>query len=104
MGFFNNMGNDIDITNVKVSKYINGTPKIDKWKKEKVDPVLDMDTKNMGKKWQDIYKKELWRVISEGLTEDMFDDNGNIDPNILKIVNIKLCAFREGWAAATEND
>lgn len=104
MSFFNNMGNDIDITNVKVSKYINGTPKIDKWKKEKVDPVLDMDTKNMGKKWQDIYKKELWRVISEGLTEDMFDDNGNIDPNILKIVNIKLCAFRAGWRVSTEND
>ena len=98
------MGNDIDITNVKVSKYINGTPKIDKWKKEKVDPVIDMATKNMGKKWQDIYKKEIWCVISEGLTEDMFDDNGNIDPNVLKIVNIKMLAFRAGWRATTEND
>lgn len=98
------MGNNIDITNAKVSKYINGTPKIDKWKKEKVDPVFDMVTKNMDKKWQDIYKKEIWGVISEGLTEDMFDDNGNIDPNILKIVNIKIRAFRAGWRATTEND
>ena len=104
MSFFNNMGNDIDIANVKVSKYINGTPKIDKWKREKVDPVFDSVTKSMSKKWQDIYKKEIWCVISEGLTEDMFDDNGNIDPNILKIVNIKIRAFRAGWRATTEND
>ena len=41
MSFFNNIRNDIDITNVKVSKYINGTPKIDKWKKEKVIPIFD---------------------------------------------------------------
>ena len=104
MSFFNNMGNNIDITNVKVSKYINGTPKIDKWKKEKVDPVFDSVTEKMGKKWKDIYKNEMWRVISEGLTEDMFDDNGNIDPNILKIVNIKIRAFRAGWRSVTEND
>ena len=41
MGFFNNMGNGIDITNVKVSKYIEGTPKMDRWKKERVTPVID---------------------------------------------------------------
>ena len=38
MGFFNNMGNGIDITNAKVSKYIEGTPKMDKWKKGKSYP------------------------------------------------------------------
>ena len=102
MGFFNNMGNEIDITNVKVSKYIEGTPKIDKWKEEKVDPVIDKDVEIMSEKWKKIYKKELWRVISEGLSEDMFDDKGDIDPNVLKIVNIRLCAFREGWRAATD--
>ena len=104
MGFFNNMGNNIDITNAKVSKYISGTPKIDKWKEEKVIPVFDEVTEKMGKKWKGIYKNEMWRVISEGLTEDMFDDNGNIDPNILKIVNIKIRAFRAGWRAVTENE
>ena len=102
MGFFNNMGNGIDITNVKVSKYIEGTPKMDKWKKEKVDPVIDEDTKTMSKNWKKTYEKELWRVISEGLSEDMFDDKGDIDPNVLKIVNIRLRAFREGWRAATD--
>ena len=102
MGFFNNMGNGIDITNVKVSKYIEGTPKMDKWKKEKVDPVIDEDTKTMSKNWKKTYEKELWRVISEGLSEDMFDDKGDIDPNVLKIVNIRLHAFREGWRAATD--
>lgn len=102
MGFFNNMGNGIDITNVKVSKYIEGTPKIDKWKEEKVDPVIDKDVEIMSEKWKKIYKKELWRVVSEGLTEDMFDDKGDIDPNVLKIVNIRLHAFREGWRAATD--
>ena len=35
MSFFNNMGNEIDIANVKVSKYLDGTPKIDKWKRKK---------------------------------------------------------------------
>lgn len=104
MSFFNNMGNNVDITNVKVSKYIDGTPKIDKWKKENVIPVINVDTEKMSKKWKDIYKKELWRVVSEGLSEDMFDEYGNIDPNVLKIVNIKIRAFREGWRAATEND
>lgn len=103
MGFFNNMGNNIDITNVKVSKYIGGTPKIDKWKKEKVIPVINVDTEKMSKKWKDIYKKEIWRAVSEGLSEDMFDEYGNIDPNVLKIVNIKICAFRAGWIAATDN-
>ena len=102
MGFFNNMGNEIDITNVKVSKYIEGTPKMDKWKKEKVDPVIDEDTKAMSKNWKKTYEKELWRVISEGLSEDMFDDKGVIDPNVLKIVNIRLHAFRAGWRAATD--
>ena len=102
MGFFNNMGNEIDITNVKVSKYIEGTPKMDKWKKEKVTPVIDEDTKSMSKNWKKTYEKGLWRVISEGLSEDMFDDRGDIDPNVLKIVNIRLRAFREGWRAATE--
>ena len=102
MGFFNNMGNGIDITNVKVSKYIEGTPKIDKWKEEKVDPVIDKDVEIMSEKWKKIYKKELWRVVSEGLSEDMFDDKGVIDPNVLKIVNIRLHAFREGWRAATD--
>ena len=102
MGFFNNMGNEIDITNVKVSKYIEGTPKMDKWKKEKVIPVIDEDTKAMSKNWKKTYEKGLWRVISEGLSEDMFDDRGDIDPNVLKIVNIRLRAFREGWRAATE--
>ena len=102
MSFFNNMGNNIDITNVKVSKYIEGTPKIDKWKEEKVDPVIDKDVEIMSEKWKKIYKKELWRVISEGLSEDMFDDKGDIDPNVLKIVNIRLFAFRQGWRAATD--
>ena len=102
MGFFNNMGNEIDITNVKVSKYIEGTPKMDKWKKERVDPVIDEDTEEMSKNWKKTYEKGLWRVISEGLSEDMFDDRGDIDPNVLKIVNIRLRAFREGWRAATE--
>lgn len=102
MGFFNNMGNEIDITNVKVSKYIEGTPKMDRWKKEKVAPVIDEDTKAMSKNWKKAYEKGLWHVISEGLSEDMFDDRGNIDPNVLKIVNIRLRAFREGWRAATE--
>ena len=102
MGFFNNMGNEIDITNVKVSKYIEGTPKMDRWKKEKVDPVIAEDTKAMSKNWKKTYEKGLWRVISEGLSEDMFDDRGDIDPNVLKIVNIRLRAFREGWRAATE--
>ena len=103
MGFFNNMGNGIDITNVKVSKYIEGTPKMKKWKKEKVDPVIDEDVEEMDDYWKKIYKKELWRVISEGLSEDMFDDKGDVDPNVLKIVNIRLRAFREGWRAATDN-
>ena len=103
MSFFNNMGNNVDITNVKVSKYIDGTPKIDKWKKDQVDPVINVDTEKMGKKWKDIYKKEIWRVVSEGLSEDMFDEYGNIDPNVLKIVNIKIRAFRAGWIAATDN-
>ena len=102
MSFFNNIGNNIDITNVKVSKYIEGTPKMDKWKKEKVDPVIDEDTEEMSKNWKKTYEKELWRVISEGLSEDMFDDKGDIDPNVLKIVNIRLHAFREGWRAATD--
>ena len=102
MSFFNNMGNNIDITNAKVSKYIEGTPKMDKWKKEKVDPVIDEDTEEMSKNWKNTYEKELWRVISEGLSEDMFDDKGVIDPNVLKIVNIRLHAFREGWRAATD--
>ena len=102
MGFFNNMGNGIDIANVKVSKYIEGTPKMDKWKKEKVDPVIDKDTEEMRKNWKKTYEKELWRVISEGLSEDMFDDKGDVDPNVLKIVNIRLRAFREGWRAATD--
>ena len=102
MGFFNNMGNGIDITNVKVSKYIEGTPKMKKWKKKKVDPVIDEDTEEMSKNWKKTYEKELWRVISEGLSEDMFDDKGVIDPNVLKIVNIRLHAFREGWRAATD--
>ena len=103
MGFYNNMGNNVDITNVKVSKYIDGTPKIDKWKKEKVIPVINVDTEKMGKKWKGIYKKEIWRVVSEGLSEDMFDEYGNIDPNVLKIVNIKIRAFRAGWIAVTDN-
>ena len=102
MGFYNNMGNNIDITNVKVSKYIGGTPKIDKWKNEKFIPLVDSDTKKMSKYWKEIYKNEMWRVISEGLSEDMFDDKGDIDPNVLKIVNIRLRAFREGWRAATD--
>ena len=102
MGFFNNMGNEIDITNVKVSKYIEGTPKMDRWKKEKVAPVIDEDTKAMSKNWKKAYEKGLWHVISEGLSEDMFDNRGDIDPNVLKIVNIRLRAFREGWRAATE--
>ena len=102
MSFFNNMGNNIDITNVKVSKYIEGTPKMDKWKKEKVDPVIDEDTEEMSKNWKKTYEKELWRVISEGLSEDMFDDKGDVDPNVLKIVNIRLRAFRKGWRAATD--
>ena len=102
MGFFNNMGNEIDITNVKVSKYIEGTPKMKKWKKEKVDPIIDEDTKVMSKNWKKTYEKELWRVISEGLSEDMFDDKGDVDPNVLKIVNIRLHAFRAGWRAATD--
>ena len=102
MGFFNNVGNNIDIANVKVSKYIEGTPKMDKWKKEKVDPVIDEDTEEMSKNWKKTYEKDLWRVISEGLSEDMFDDKGDIDPNVLKIVNIRLHAFRAGWRAATD--
>ena len=102
MGFFNNMGNEIDITNVKVSKYIEGTPKMDRWKKEKVTPVIDEDTKAMSKNWKKAYEKGLWHVISEGLSEDMFDDRGDIDSNVLKIVNIRLRAFREGWRAATD--
>ena len=102
MGFFNNMGNEIDITNVKVSKYIEGTPKMKKWKKERVTPVIDEDTKVMSKNWKKTYEKELWRVISEGLSEDMFDDKGDVDPNVLKIVNIRLHAFRAGWRAATD--
>ena len=102
MSFFNNIGNNIDIANVKVSKYIEGTPKMDKWKKEKVDPVIDEDTEEMSKNWKKTYEKDLWRVISEGLSEDMFDDKGNIDPNVLKIVNIRLHAFRAGWRAATD--
>ena len=102
MGFFNNMGNEIDITNVKVSKYIEGTPKMDRWKKEKVAPVIDEDTKAMSKNWKKTYEKGLWHVISEGLSEDMFDNRGDIDPNVLKIVNIRLRAFREGWRAATD--
>ena len=104
MSFFIYFWNNVDITNVKVSKYIDGTPKIDKWKEEKVTHVIDEDTKAMSKNWKKTYEKELWRVISEGLSEDMFDDNGNIDPNILKIVNIKICAFRAGWRAVTENE
>ena len=102
MSFFNNMGNEIDITNVKVSKYIEGTPKMDKWKKENVTPVIDEDTKAMSKNWKKAYEKGLWHVISEGLSEDMFDNRGDIDPNVLKIVNIRLRAFREGWRAATD--
>ena len=104
MSFFNNMGNNIDITNVRVSKYLDGTPKMDKWKRKKADATIDSYAETMSEKWKDIYKREAWRVISKGLTEDMFDDNGNIDPNILKIVNIKINAFREGWRAVTENE
>ena len=100
MGFYNNMGNSIDIANVKVSKYINGTPKIDKWKKENFFPFIDDETQKMSKVWKEIYKDKLWRVISEGLTEDMIDDNGCLDPNIIPIINIKLNAFRNGWIAA----
>ena len=102
MSFFNNMGNEIDIANVKVSKYIEGTPKMDRWKKEKVAPVIDVDTKAMSKNWKKAYEKGLWHVISEGLSENMFDDKGVIDPNVLKIVNIRLRALREGWRAATD--
>ena len=102
MSFFNNMGNEIDIANVKVSKYLDGTPKIDKWKRKKVDATIDEYAKTMSRKWKDIYKREAWRVVSKGLTEDMFDDKGDIDPNVLKIVNIRLRAFREGWRAATD--
>ena len=102
MSFFNNMGNNIDIANVKVSKYLDGTPKMDKWKRKKVDATIDEYAKTMSRKWKDIYKREAWRVISEGLSEDMFDDKGVIDPNVLKIVNIRLHAFREGWRAATD--
>lgn len=102
MSFFNNMGNNIDIANVKVSKYLDGTPKMDKWKRKKVDATIDEYAKTMSRKWKDIYKREAWRVISKGLTEDMFDDNGDIDPNVLKIVNIRLRAFRAGWRAATD--
>ena len=57
MSFFNNMGNNIDITNVKASKYIEGTPKMDKWKKERVTPVIDEDTKAMSKNWKKLMKK-----------------------------------------------
>ena len=103
MSFFNNMGNNIDITNVKASKYIEGTPKMDKWKKDQVDPIVDTATKEMDDYWKNIYKKELWRVISEGLSEDMFDDECHLDSNVLKLVNMRAHAFREGWAAATDN-
>lgn len=103
MGFFNNIGNEIDIANVKVSKYIEGTPKMKKWKREKVDPIIDDAASEMSDYWKKIYKKEIWDVISEGLSEDMFYDNGDLDPNVLKIVNIRLHAFRKGWRAVTEN-
>ena len=46
----------------------------------------------------------MWRVISAGLTEDMIDDNGCLDPNVLKIINIKINAFRAGWSAISKND
>ena len=103
MGFFNNMGNEIDITNVKVSKYIEGTPKMDKWKKDQVDPIVDAATEEMDDYWKNIYKKELWRVVSEGLSEDMFDDECHLDSNVLKLANMRAHAFREGWSAATDN-
>ena len=103
MSFFNNMGNNIDITNVKATKYIEGTPKMDKWKKNQVDPIVDAATEEMDDYRKKIYKKELWRVISEGLSEDMFDDECYLDSNVLKLVNMRARAFREGWAAATDN-
>ena len=103
MSFFNNMGNNIDITNVKVSKYIDGTPKIDKWKRDQVDPIVDAATEEMDDYWKKIYKKELWRVVSEGLSEDMFDDECHLDSNVLKLVNMRAHAFRAGWRATTEN-
>ena len=104
MSFFNNMGNDIDITNVKVSKYISGTPKIDKWKKEKFIPLIDSDAEEMSKHWKEIYKNEMWRVISAGLTEDMIDDECHLDSNLLKLVNMRAHAFRAGWSAISKND
>ena len=104
MSFFNNMGNNIDIANVKVSKYLDGTPKMDKWKKKKADATIDSYAETMSEKWKDIYKREAWRVISKGLTEDMFDNNGDIDPDILKILKIKLLAFNDGWDAVANND
>ena len=70
--------------------------------KKKVDATIDEYAKTMSRKWKNLYKREVWRVISKGLTEDMFDDKGVIDPNVLKIVNIRLHAFREGWRAATD--
>ena len=70
--------------------------------KKKVDATIDEYAKTMSRKWKNLYKREAWRVISKGLTEDMFDDKGVIDPNVLKIVNIRLHAFREGWRAATD--
>ena len=81
-----------------------GTPKIDKWKKEKFIPLIDSDAEEMSKHWKKIYKNEMWRVISAGLTEDMIDDNGYLDPNVLKIINIKINAFRSGWRAISKND
>ena len=50
MSFFNNMGNEIDIANVKVSKYLDGTPKIDKWKRKKVDATIDSYAETMSEK------------------------------------------------------
>lgn len=50
MSFFNNMGNNIDIANVKVSKYLDGTPKMDKWKRKKVDATIDEYAKTMSRK------------------------------------------------------
>ena len=104
MSFFNNMGNNVDITNVKVSRYISGTPRIDKWKNEKFIPFVDAETVKMSKHWKEVYKNEMWRAISEGLTEDMIDDNGCLDPNVHKIINIKINAFRDGWIAATSDN
>ena len=57
MSFFNNMGNNVDITNVKVSKYLDGTPKMDKWKKKKANSTIDSYAETMSEKWKDIYKR-----------------------------------------------